>query len=261
MTAVTAVLLVSLFGSLHCAGMCGPLVAFAVGGTGPEMSRWRRALLHGLYHGGRMISYALLGAIAGVLGAALNLGGAWVGVQRIAAIVAGAMMVAVGIAALLHHRGIGLPRIGIPGWIRRIAALGQRAAVGLRPLPRSFVMGLLTALLPCGWLYAFVIVAAGAGSMFWGAAVMVAFWAGTVPVLASVGLGAQALAGALGRKLPLATALLLVAVGLMTIGGRLMVPAHAIDSHLQQLRGLNADQQLQQIEDTTPPCCQHDDPH
>ncbi|RMF85708.1 MAG: sulfite exporter TauE/SafE family protein, partial [Planctomycetota bacterium] len=91
---IAAVFVASLLGSLHCAGMCGPFVAFAVGAdAGRTGGAWR----HVAYHGGRLVTYSLLGVAAGALGAALDLGGAWVGVQRTAAIVAGAIMVLFGV--------------------------------------------------------------------------------------------------------------------------------------------------------------------
>lgn len=258
MAALIAVLLASLFGSLHCAGMCGPLVAFAVGA--PETPSFAsRAALQIAYHGGRLVTYALVGAICGVLGAALDLGGSLLGLQRVAAVLAGVMMIAVGVLALLRYRGMSLPHVGLPAFVQRPVVMGQRAAVGLRPLPRSLVIGLLTALLPCGWLYAFAIIAAGAGSAAWGAAVLVAFWAGTVPVLVSLGVGVQALTGALGRRLPLATALILVVLGLYTIGDRLLLPAGAFEPLAESLQGRSAEQQLDAVERTKPPCCQGKD--
>jgi hypothetical protein len=117
-------------------------------------------------------------------------------------------------------------------------------------------IGLLTALLPCGWLYAFAIVAAGAGSASWGAAMMGAFWMGTVPILVSLGVGVQALAGALGRRLPLATALILVAVGLYTVADRLLVPAGAFEPLAESLQGGETQQQLEAVGRAKPPCCQ-----
>jgi uncharacterized protein len=255
MAALIAVLMASLFGSLHCAGMCGPLVAFAVG-TPETRTYAERAVLQIAYHGGRLATYALVGAICGVLGAALDLGGSLLGLQRVAAVLAGAMMMAVGVLALLRYRGVALPHIGLPAFLQRLVVFGQRTAVGLRPLPRALVIGLLTALLPCGWLYAFAIIAAGAGSAAWGAAVMAAFWVGTVPVLVSLGVGIQALTGALGRRLPLATALILVVLGLYTVGDRLLVPAGAFEPLAESLQGRGMQEKLNVVEQTTPPCCQ-----
>jgi len=85
---------------------------------------------------------------------------------------------------------------------------------------------MLLLLLPCAWLYAFVATAAGTGSPVRGALVMAFFWAGTVPALAAIGVLARGALGPLSRRLPLVTASLLVVVGLLTLGQRL-VPSHA----------------------------------
>jgi sulfite exporter TauE/SafE len=255
-TGLIAVLVASLFGSLHCAGMCGPLVVFALGST-EAASVWGRAVLQLAYHGGRLISYGVLGAVCGLVGAALDLSGSMVGLNRVAALLAGGMMVAVGIVAILRYGGVRLPELPVPGWLTRVIALGQRAAVGLRPFPRAATIGLLSALLPCGWLYMFAIVAAGTSSVWWGAAVMAAFWLGTVPVLASLGLGVQALTSTVGKRIPLITALAIVLLGLYTIGGRLMMPAQALEPAIKPAADANVADQVDALRDEVPPCCRH----
>src|SRR5205823_3884811 len=105
---IAAVFLASLLGSLHCAGMCGAFLAFAVGAEDPGAGR--RAALQGAYHIGRLCTYLVFGAVAGGVGAALDLGGSLVGVQRVAAVLAGSMMVVFGVGAALRLRGVRLPR-------------------------------------------------------------------------------------------------------------------------------------------------------
>jgi sulfite exporter TauE/SafE len=115
--------------------------------------------------------------------------------------------------------GARLPRIPAPGFLRVRFTSAVRAVHAQPPVTRALVVGLVTALLPCGWLWVYVATAAGTGGAATGALVMAAFWLGTVPVLAGVGLAAQGLFGPLRRRLPLVTAALLVALGLFTIGG------------------------------------------
>jgi uncharacterized protein len=258
MAALVAVLLASLFGSLHCAGMCGALVAFAVGSSEIH-SHGMRALLQLAYHGGRATSYALLGAACGLLGAALDLGASLVGLQRVACFLAGGMMVVVGVLAVLRYGGLRLPRLPLPAFLQQWARFGQRAAIGLRPLPRALTIGLVTALLPCGWLYAFAIVAAGTGSAVWGAAILLAFWVGTVPILVSVGTAVQALTGTLGRRLPLATAVLIVLLGLGTIAERLTLSGEVWSLPRGLTPGTDTTHQVQAIQQAKPSCCQHHD--
>ena len=254
-TILTAVLFASLLGSLHCAGMCGALVAFAVGGMEAH-SIPARIFLQLAYHGGRLVTYALVGAVCGLLGAALDLGGSLVGLHRAAAVLAGGTMIGVGIISVLQYRGWRLPRTRVPSALQWLLVSGQRLAIGLRPLPRALIIGLLTAFLPCGWLWAFALIAAGTGNAAWGAAVMIAFWAGTVPVLASVGAAVQTLTGTLGRRLPLITAVLLVALGLGTIAERFVLSGEPLVAPLPANGPIDLEQQIETVRQTPPPCCQ-----
>lgn len=223
---LTAIMLASLLGSAHCAGMCGAFAAFAVGSPGRANapSPWA---LSGAYNLGRLVVYTVLGALAGGAGAAVDLGGSMLGVQRVAAVLAGAMMAGFGVIAILRLRGVRVPRAPIPGPLLNLARAGHGRALRLSPLARAGAVGLLTTLLPCGWLYAFVITSAGTGSPLRGAACMAVFWLGTLPIMSAVGLGVQRLTGPLRRHLPLATSLFLVVTGLLTIFGRLALPAAA----------------------------------
>jgi uncharacterized protein len=217
---LVTIFMASLVGSAHCAGMCGAFLAFAVGG-GPDAKPVSRTALHAAYNVGRLITYVLLGAAGGALGAAMDLGGSMVGVQRTAAIASGLLMVMFGAVAILRLRGAKISKLPIPRFLQRINERGHRAAFGLAPLPRAAVIGLLTTLLPCGWLYAFVITAAGTGSPIHGAAAMAVFWAGTLPMMVSLGAGLQMLTGVLRARLPLLTSIAIVCVGVYTITTRM----------------------------------------
>ena len=161
MTALfVTVLLASLLGSLHCAGMCGAFVAFAIGAGDPAVKVSRNVLM-GLYHAGRLLTYVTLGAIAGTLGAGIDLGGQMVGLQRAAAILSGTMMVGFGAITLMRLSGIKLAHARVPArWTAFVSSV-NRSAMRYSPSVRAVATGLLTTLLPCGWLYAFVITAAG----------------------------------------------------------------------------------------------------
>jgi sulfite exporter TauE/SafE len=220
-----AVFLASLLGSTHCAGMCGAFLAFAV--AGDDRPSQPRARLHAAYNGGRLFTYMTLGAAAGALGSAVDLGGSAVGIQRAAASLAGAIMLGFGLVAVLRLTGVRIPRAPLPRFLRDTAAAGHRAVLDWSPLARAGAIGLLTTLLPCGWLYAFVITAAGTADPLTGAATMAVFWAGTLPVMVGLGVGVQALAGPLRARLPMLTSLLLVGVGAAMLLGRLHAPAMA----------------------------------
>ncbi len=142
------------------------------------------------------------------------------------------------------------------GTVAELGAIIRRAfaLVGRRPpFVRALAVGLLSAILPCGWLWAFVITAAGAGTPLGGAAVMAAFWAGTVPILLAVGFGAQAAALPFRRHAPLLTAVLLVIIGVVAIVRRPDTTL-SIFSRLQG-KGGTAIEQIKDMDSGEMPCC------
>ena len=222
---VGSVLAASLVGSPHCVGMCGGFVCFYSGQAGAS----RRT--HAAYHLGRLGSYAALGAIAGALGTGLDALGAQAGVHRLAVLASGLVLLLWGGATLLRAGG----RVDLPGPVRAAlrvpVAASMRAAHAWPPAARALTLGLVTTLLPCGWLWLFAATAGGTGSPARGALVMAAFWLGTVPLLAGFGLAAQHALGPLRRRLPLVSGTALVVLGLLTIGGKLHANAHGAACH------------------------------
>jgi len=243
---LVTVLAASLVGSLHCVGMCGPFVGFYAGADSSGGAR--RMLSHAVYSGGRLLSYVMLGLAAGSIGAVLDLAGSLAGVQRIAGITAGVVMVAWGVLALLQIRGVSIfKHTRTQGPVAKMVRQGFGFVGGKPPLVRAATVGLLSGLLPCGWLWAFLVTAAGTGFALGGAAVMTAFWLGTVPALVAVGLGAQLISGPLRRHVPAITAVLLVALGLFAIIGRPASVTAAVAKHQHN---------AQEIPDGSAACCQ-----
>ncbi|MEM7228663.1 MAG: sulfite exporter TauE/SafE family protein [Planctomycetota bacterium] len=256
---LSTILIVSLVGSLHCAGMCGGIVLMCVHTENPDQRvTW---LPHVTYHGGRAITYALLGVIAGAVGTALDLGGGALGIGQTAAWVAGGLMIGLGVVAMLQRMGVRIRCAHMPKAITGFFRRAYSAAFAL-PVPlRAGLIGLLTGLLPCGWLYAFVLAAAGTGSPVIGGAVMLAFWAGTVPILLGLGIGSQTITAPLRRHAPTLTAVALVVVGIITISGRMSlatVHAPAPEISLVNSTGDVVDV-VHGIDETLPPCCSEHD--
>ena len=215
MAAVVAIFMASLAGSPHCVAMCGPFLAFAAGQG--SSSRWT---VTGWYHAGRLATYLTLGALAGALGSGVERIGALAGVSRLAAILAGTVMVLWGLDTILALRGV-RSRLHAPSAMQRLLGKVTRRIAGMPVAWRAAVTGLSTALLPCGWLYAFVAAAGATASPAMAALTMFVFWTGTLPVMAAMGLGLQRAAGPLRRSLPVVTAVVVVAIGLLTIAGRM----------------------------------------
>lgn len=217
------ILALSLLGSPHCAAMCG-LIAGAATPT-PKAAMW--------YHGSRLLGYMAVGAIAGSIGRGADQIGSALGWQALATRGAGIALMAVGVVGAL--RALGLARIAPIDGHRWVAGLAGRTR-SLSPSTRAGALGALTALLPCGWLLAFVIAAAGTGGAVDGALAMATFWLGTVPALVAAGLVVRRAAGPLRRRLPLIAALLLIAFGAFTTLHRSAVPLAATANHVSHAR-------------------------
>jgi sulfite exporter TauE/SafE len=173
----------------------------------------RLALIHAL---GRLTTYVMLGALAGLVGSAIDIAGHLAAVQHVAAIVAGCVIVGWGVRAIAIAAGWLHVRSGGGVLFQRgLLQLRGRRAVG-----RAWLIGVLTGLLPCGWLWAFVVSAAGTASPASGAAVMAAFWLGTVPAMTGVFTLGGALLGSIRRRMPVISAVVLIALGLSTLAAR-----------------------------------------
>jgi len=249
--AMLAVLVASLLGSGHCAGMCGPIMLFAI--SGMEATTASRGGLHIAYHAGRGVSYVVLGAIAGAVGTAFDFGGSFIGFQRGAAVVFGVLMMLAGISLLAAHLGVRMQRLTLPAGHQKLVERLHRVALSMPPLRRAWAVGQLTPLLPCGWLYLYVLAAAGTGNLIWGGAILLAFWVGTVPILAGLGLGIQWMAAPLRKHLPLVSGLAVLIIGSMAVLGRVSMPTMTPADRRDILATSSVERFA--VPDQTPACC------
>lgn len=171
----------------HCVGMCSPFVLFVSRRYVPAEGGRSAALAAQLgYAGGRITTYALLGAAAGTLGGVVELAGSLLGLQRAAAVVAGAVLALWALVALSDL---------VPG-LTRGGALFSRLVARLsgRVPGHPYLLGLLLGLLPCGLLYSAVIAAVARGGALQGAAALALFGVGTMPALLGLSLADELLA-------------------------------------------------------------------
>ncbi len=165
-------------GSLHCVGMCGPIVlSYSLGLRGPRLAA------HAAYNVGRILTYMALGALAGTAGHAIGLLGRLAGLASGTRILAGAAMILAGISMLGLFRSGSLVRIQTSGVKQRIGKLllGPGAA-------SKFGLGLLLGFLPCGLVYAALLKALESGGALAGALTMLAFGLGTAIALFVTGM-------------------------------------------------------------------------
>lgn len=251
---LSAVLLASLLGSLHCLGMCGPFALIASGsGMNAPPVRNRLAVLAG-YHAGRLMTYLLFGLVAGAAGAALNWSTQWAGWQRAATTLAGTLMIAAALVSLARHFGwIQTPATQTSRWIGALH-LGMRSVQKLPKTFRAAAIGFLTTWMPCGWLYVFALAAAGTASPWWGAVVMFTFWMGTIPILVLLVWGGGWLAKRTRWNLKPWLAAAVLAIGCLTLSGRTGVNLQRLE--VSRPRGIDeARQHVQHLEARELPCC------
>ena len=132
------------------------------------------------YHLGRLTTYLTLGAAAGAVGAAVP-GPPWVSAAVSLIVLAVFCLHLAGLTPPLH-KGSG-----------RIVDLGRRL-IRQPGAASRWALGAVTALLPCGLLWAALAMAVGTGHPGRGLLAMAAFWLGTVPLLAGVSAGFRRLA-------------------------------------------------------------------
>lgn len=178
MTLLMSGLLLGAFSSVHCAGMCGPiLLTVNRFGSGRREDAVRRMVA---YQTARVVAYAALGAAAGYTGNTI----ATSGFPRVLAIISGLILLATAIGMTL--RAVRQP-LGSK-WSSFVVRLGLAAMrlVRTHPLRGHVVLGFAHGLLPCGPLYAAVAASALLGSIVQSAIFMASFGVGTLPLLVGV---------------------------------------------------------------------------
>ncbi len=209
MTEIWLAFLAGLAGSLHCLGMCGGIVAaVAMNCRNAGPGNRRRILL--AYNLGRILTYTLLGIVAGTLGASLDL-------LRMKALAvwffAGANLFVclVGVASAAQIPSLSLLALESAGGSRFSRILSWGATGG--SLIRIFSLGMALGFLPCGLVYAPLIAAAASGSPARGGMMMAALGAGTLPLLIFFGVASARITSRLRGNLTRIVGLLVALIG------------------------------------------------
>ncbi|MGD0676436.1 MAG: sulfite exporter TauE/SafE family protein [Polyangiaceae bacterium] len=194
-TFYVSALTMGLVGSTHCVVMCGGVVAMSCSAL-PLVRRQRTLaqLPYVLaYNAGRIVSYAVAGAAAGSVGAALITFGPVGRGPVLLRLFAALTMLGVG----LHIAGLSavlrwMEKAGAPLW-RLVAPMAKRL-LPVRHPSSALALGLVWGWMPCGLVYAALATAGTSGSGFAGAATMTAFGLGTLPMLVAMGSAGAAVA-------------------------------------------------------------------
>ncbi|MFN7273570.1 MAG: sulfite exporter TauE/SafE family protein [Bacteroidota bacterium] len=166
-------LLMGTLSSLHCVGMCGPLVLSSPIAEFMGSSKWVGWIG---YHGGRLTTYVLIGILLGVMGRSISIAG-W---QQGFSIVLGVILL---LTFFLGRYRLSLEKVPLlrtmqQGLFRFIAHSMRQPGIG-----SAWGMGMANGLLPCSMVYMAATGAMAAGSIQGGMVFMTAFGLATTPAL------------------------------------------------------------------------------
>lgn len=167
--------IIGFVGSVHCVGMCGPIVIVLPGKgyKSPISYLWSRIL----YNLGRVVTYSLMGAVAGFIGQSISLGG----YQQKLSIILG-VLILLGVFLPTKFAASLLPLPSFDPLKAKVKQLWLRHFNN--PSFRSlFTIGILNGFLPCGFVYLGLAGALSTGGVLKGIAYMALFGLGTVPIL------------------------------------------------------------------------------
>lgn len=160
-----------LFGSLHCAGMCGPLaLSFNFQHKGSPVFNGL------LYNAGRITAYIILGLIFGAIGLSFS----YAGLQQFASIISGFI-----ILLILFFQQLRQAQPNFK-WLEKYntfikVKIGK--ALSIKGIKGVVALGFFNGFLPCGLVYLALAGAVAGGAIISGAFYMLFFGLGTLPMM------------------------------------------------------------------------------
>lgn len=162
-------LILGTVGSLHCMGMCGPIVLALP--QNAQHGRMQYLISRLLYNSGRIITYILLGFVFGSIGHLISLAG----LQSVLSVTLGVLVLLTLFTPLSKSVNlIAESRL----WRKSIGALFRKKSYSA-----LLGIGVLNGFLPCGLVYTALAGAIASGDALYGGMFMAVFGIGTVPAL------------------------------------------------------------------------------
>jgi sulfite exporter TauE/SafE len=197
-------LFMGLAGSLHCLGMCTPLVLLT---TGKSTALSTKRLI---YNSGRIVTYGLQGALVSSFGSLLDLAG----VQQSVSITLGVLLVLAGIAGTtLRISFLSVPLQKFTLFLKSSFA----HFLSIRSPWSTAALGMLNGILPCGLTYVALAYCITLPSTADGFLFMVIFGSGTLPVMLGVTSLFQIVVTKLKLNFRLITTSTLIVVGTLLV--------------------------------------------
>lgn len=172
-------LLLGLVSSLHCFGMCGPLQAAALGAFHKNVNTGYIAL----YHSTRILTYGVLGLLAGVIGKGVGLQ-SW---QQETSILSGLLLLFAFAGFYILRLDKKLLKVLYPFISRLRTSLQKNKSARALYFSGS---GLINGLLPCGMVYLAIFPAMSSANLGVSFFYMILFGVGTLPLLILANVGA-----------------------------------------------------------------------
>jgi uncharacterized protein len=179
----------------HCLGMCSPLtVAFSLSHQQNSPTLGQQVKFHTLLNLGRIFSYTVVGAAIGGLGTILSQSGQIAGIgselRQSISVITGLMLIWFGIRQIKPDLLPQLPLLHplLQNKLHNYLSGGMVKLAMQKQQWTPLLLGITWGLMPCGFLYVAQIKAAETSSFQMGAATMLAFGVGTLPMMAGVGI-------------------------------------------------------------------------
>ncbi len=168
-------LMMGFAGSVHCIGMCGPLVLIMPFNKFNNFTKWIAVVL---YNMGRVISYATIGVIVGILGRSVN----WFGITQLLSFILGVVIVFSVIVPRIFYQ----LKFKIPNSISKYQIRVIQFLVTKNQIYWIWLSGIMNGLLPCGLVYMAVAASLVSGTLTNSILFMTFFGLGTIPTMISV---------------------------------------------------------------------------
>lgn len=199
-----ATLVLGLSSSLHCAGMCGPLVM--------AVAHDKKSVF--IYQVGRLLAYMLLASVVSLLGQA-TLRQLSPQLNQWATYFIAAVFVLIGVKIFFNKNfELPLPRFFSQFFLKFNSKVLQKFK---GTVTGSFLVGFSSIMLPCGILYATIFSLVAMKGLNLALLSIFTFWVGTLPVMVLGPSFFRKYLSGLVARFPRVTGLMLIAVGLLAL--------------------------------------------
>jgi len=170
-------LTLGLVGSIHCAGMCGPIAIALPLNNANFLTKFANALTYNI---GRTITYGIMGLLFGFFGKGLDL----VGLQNSVSLISGIIIILSVVFPALYKNRFMSEKLSFNYMGKLHLSLKK-----LFTRPSNFsllIIGLVNGLLPCGLVYIALAGALSSASEVQGMIYMLIFGLATAPMLIAI---------------------------------------------------------------------------